>query len=72
MRVFRKAPESPVADALRTDRTFAVTVGKYGGFYVQGSRQFWRVCLGWVALTFLQDDFLAAVRAYADVLERPK
>jgi len=51
---------------LPTDWTVAVTVGKWGGFYARGHRKFWRVCLGWVAITFTRDEFLSMVRAYLD------
>lgn len=35
--------------------TLMLTIGKWGGMYVY--RGFaWRVCLGWVALTFLPCD----------------
>jgi len=33
--------------------TFAVSFGKYGGFYVFTGISSWRLCMGWVALTIL-------------------
>ena len=39
------------------DRTIAVTVGRWGGFYHAGGDGCWRVCLGFVAVTYLRAEF---------------
>jgi len=36
--------------------TIMVTFGKFGGFYANFSTFAWRVCLGWMALTFVFAD----------------
>lgn len=54
---------------LPTDRTLAVTWGRWGGFYRLGRRGLWRVCIGWIAVTYIRDEFAAVLRAYADRLD---
>lgn len=42
--------------------TFAISFGKYGGFYYSGGSVSKRLCLGWVAFTYFNrdlDDILA-------------
>lgn len=41
-----------------SDRSFTVTVGKWGGFYAARRKAVpgWRVCLGWVAFTYSHGD----------------
>lgn len=41
--------------------TLMISFGKYGGFYFHRGYS-WRLCLGWMALTFIpeDDEFLAA------------
>ena len=67
------APQNAASafDVLRlpTDRTLAVTWGRWGGFYKRGGKSFWRVCIGWFAVTFIRDEFTAVLRAYLDRLE---
>lgn len=48
------------------DRTLAVTVGKWGGFYKIGGGGCWRVCLGFVAVTYLRAEFANVMRAWFD------
>jgi hypothetical protein len=31
--------------------SFTLCFGSYGGFHAKFNAQFWRLCLGWVALT---------------------
>lgn len=35
--------------------SLAVSFGKWGGFYIS-KRSTWRVCLGWVAITYFPYD----------------
>lgn len=45
--------------------TFALSWGAWGGFYlIRGFAP--RVCLGWLALTYVPVDLDALLRAYAD------
>jgi len=48
------------------DRTFAVTFGRWGGFYRKGKPGFWRVCLGFVAVTYFRAEFTQVVAAWID------
>jgi len=36
--------------------TFALSVGRWGGFYFERSEMSWRLCLGWMAFTLLFED----------------
>ena len=36
--------------------TITLAIGKYGGFYAQFNSQFWRICLGWIAITLYFSD----------------
>jgi len=43
--------------------TFMINIGKYGGFYILNKTSF-RVCLGWIAFTFIPfdiDDFIKSL-----------
>jgi hypothetical protein len=42
--------------------TIAVSWGRYGGFYITR----WRVCLGWLALTYVAVEMDDLMRAYVD------
>lgn len=49
--------------------TLAVSWGRYGGFYVTRSPRFcYRLCFGWVALTYVGIELDDLMRAYADEL----
>ena len=48
------------------DRTLAITVGRWGGFYCRGNRSFWRVCCGFLAVTYLRTEFTHVVKAWLD------
>jgi hypothetical protein len=48
------------------DRTIAVTVGQWGGFYRLGGKQMWRVCLGFVAITYVHAEFTHLLKAWLD------
>jgi hypothetical protein len=54
--------------------TFAVSFGRYGGFYVTNSNACKRVCLGWVALTACRVEIDDLIRAYVEepYVTRPK
>ena len=55
---------------LPTDRTLAFTWGKWGGFYKVGGKGWGgRVCIGWLAITYVRDEFASLLRAYLDRLE---
>lgn len=46
--------------------TLSLSWGRYGGFYVCR----WRVCLGFVALTYVPVEIDDLMHAYADELEQ--
>lgn len=56
-----KLPPSPPQD-----RTFAVTIGRWGGLYFYGGRECWRLCVGFVALTYLRAEFANVIEAWLD------
>ena len=53
------------------ERTLAVTWGSYGGFYTKGrlGDTAWRICLGWLAITYLEAEFTEAMWAWLDALD---
>lgn len=42
--------------------TVAVSWGRFGGFYITR----WRVCLGWVAITYVRVELDDLARAYVE------
>lgn len=48
------------------DRTIAITVGRWGGFYKLGGAGCWRVCIGFVAITYLRAEFTQVMAAWLD------
>jgi hypothetical protein len=59
-----KLPPSPPQD-----RTLAFTAGQYGGFYFMGGRRCWRLCVGFVAVTYLRAEFTNVMEAWLDAAE---
>ena len=48
--------------------TLALSWGLWGGFYASGGYG-WRLCIGWVALTYLPIELDDMARAYVQVEE---
>ena len=48
------------------DRTLALTIGQWGGFYKRGTKGFWRICFGFVAVTYFRAEFSQVVAAWLD------
>ena len=47
--------------------TLALTIGKYGGFYIYCDYTL-RICLGWIALTFILRDLDEILLDYQEML----
>lgn len=52
--------------SLPRDRTLAVTIGRWGGVYARGYCDCWRVCLGFVAVTYLHAEFTHVLKTWLD------
>ena len=48
------------------DRTLALTVGQWGGVYKMGGAGCWRLCLGFVAITYFRAEFTQVMAAWLD------
>lgn len=42
-----------------------LSIGKYGGFYIY-TKQSFRVCIGWIAITILFEDIDLIITDYVD------
>ena len=49
--------------------TFALSVGKWGGFYFERSEMSWRLCLGCMAFTLLFEDLDVWLERYVSLSE---
>ena len=48
------------------------TIGRYGGFYRHHSPGIWRLCLGWLAITFFWGDFDDVLQEALECLEEKR
>lgn len=48
----------------KTERTVAVTVGAWGGVWTHGHKTCWRVCLGFVAITYVRAEMTELIEAW--------
>lgn len=57
--------------------TFAITIGKYGGFYVNFGKVsgMYRICLGWIAIDFYRfeiDEVMKTAVYYKNLADKYK